>query len=790
MTESTRIGRNEPCPCGSGKKFKRCCQNLAGIHVEADSISNLIELGKRHHQAAALNDAIKCYEKALAKVPDHPEALHYLGILHAQSGNIALAIELIRKSTRLDPANPIFANNLATTLHRAGNFDEAADNFRKAIEANPNEPDYYNNLALVLNDAGKFDAAIASCERAIAMAPGNPFYYNNLGLALNAQGRAEEAIAAFKKALSIHPASAGTLNNLGIALKQQGRLDDTIEVYRTAISLAPGMPQLHSNLSSALLERGKIRESIESGERAVSIDPNYPEAHYNWGNALKADGRLDEAVQCYGRALVLKPDYPEALNNLGIAQCEQGRLTEAIANFNHALSIKSDYLSHNNLGNAFRDEGRLDEAVASYRKALSIKPDYAEGHSNLLFTMQFDPAGSPPERALEEAQRFAAQFEEPLKAFWQPHRNLRDPERRLKVAYMSPDFRRHPVAYFVEPVLAKHDKHQVEIFCYYNHVQHDEITDRLARYADHWFDCRNLTDTQLAEHIRASEIDILVDLAGHTAHNRLLTLARKPAPVQITYVGYPGTTGLAAMDYRLTDRYADPVGSESSYTEKLLRLPDSLWCYRPGASMPAITPLPALKNGYITFGSFNHYNKIDRHCVELWSKVLMAVPDSRLMIATVPAGESKQRLVEQFAAHGITLERLDLHGKLPRDEFHRILQQADIALDPVTVNGATTTCETLWLGVPTLSLVGNRFLERAGLSLLNAAGLPGLAAASPQEFINIAAGLSRNPPKLAQLRESLRARMAASPLVDEFKFTRALEKIYRDVWITWCMESA
>jgi len=335
-------------------------------------------------------------------------------------------------------------------------------------------------------------------------------------------------------------------------------------------------------------------------------------------------------------------------------------------------------------------------------------------------------------------------------------------------------------------VLANHNKDRIEICCYYNHTQHDEFTDRLAGYADHWLDCKDMTDEQLAERIRSDQIDILVDLAGHTAHNRMLTFARKPAPVQITYLGYPGTSGLSAMDYRLTDGCADPAGSEAYYTEKLLRLPDSLCCYQPGKDMPEVSALPAQQNGYVTFGSFNNFNKLSGPCIELWAQLLLAVPKSRLLMVTVPEGSSRQRLAEQFAALGVSSERLEFHGKLPSREFHQAFQRADIALDPIPVTGGTTTCESLWMGLPVIVLVGARYISRVGYSFLSAAGMSEFAAHSAQDYIEVARKLAGDLPRLAQLRAGMRAQMAKSPLVDEVAFTRNLEEIYREIWIEWC----
>ncbi len=704
-----------------------------------------------HHQAGRLPQAEGHYRQILQVEPNHPDALHYLGVIASQVGKHEIAIELISKAISTNASNPIYYNNLGNALREQGKLDQAIACFLQALAFKPDHAEAHYNLGLVMQKQGKLDEAIASHRKALSFKPDFAEAHNNLGVALGGQGK-QEAIASYRKALSLKPDFAEAHNNLGIALKAQGDLNEAMACFHQALSLNPDFADAHYNLGNALRDQGKLGEAIASHRKALSLKPDFADAHYNLANALRDQGRLGDAVASYREALSFKPDFAEA---------------------------------HNNLGVALGDQGKLDEALASYRKALALAPDYAGAYSNLLFAMQFNPMATPAE-LIAEHRRFAARFEAPLRAQWQRHRNTPEPGRRLKVGYVSPDFRRHAVAYFIEPVLENHDKDQVDVFCYYSHAQRDEFTDRIAGHADHWLDCRRMTDQQLAERIRADGIDILIDLAGHTAHNRILTFARKPAPIQIIYLGYRGTSGLAAMDYRLTDACVDPEGSAAPYTEKLLRLPDSQWCHRPGNDMPGIVALPAQQNGHLTLGSFNSFNKIDRPSIELWAQLLRAIPESRLLMVTVPEGESRRELVEQFAALGVRAERLEFRGKLATSEFYRMLQQVDLTLDPVCVTGAMTTCESLWLGVPVLSLAGTRSMARAGLSILSAAGMHAFAAATAEEYVRIALDLAENLPRLADLRAGLRAQLARSPLVDGAKFTRNLEKIYREVWTQWC----
>jgi predicted O-linked N-acetylglucosamine transferase (SPINDLY family) len=722
------------------------------MQPDRPKLLQVLERAMASHQAGNLPEAERHYRAVLQASPNQFDALHYLGVLRAQRGHAQDAVKLIQQALSIDPQSAEANANLGNVLLEAGRAEEAATHLRKALAIQPRNVQTLYTLGNALRDLKQHNEALGSYDAALSIDPRFFPALNNRGDLLKSLDRFQDALASFERALAVKPDEPGTLVNIGIILRALNRHEQALASY----------------------------------ERALALNPGYAEALYNRGNALLDLNRHEEALASYRKALALKPDHAEAHNNLGNALREHGRLDDAFASYRNALSCKPDYAEvYSNIGNAQWDQGRLDDAIASYRKALSLKPDYAVAHSNLLFAMQFCLMQSPS-KLMVEYERFAAQFEAPLKAGWRQHQNRREPGRRLKVGYVSPDFRRHAVAYFIEPALANHDKDRFEVCCYYNHAPHDEFTDRLAGYADGWLDCKSMSDAQLAERIRADGIDILVDLAGHTAHNRILTFARKPAPIQITYLGYPGTSGLSAMDYRLTDGCADPQGSEAYYTEKLLRLPDSLWCYRPRKEMPETAALPAQQNGYITFGSFNNFNKIDGRCIELWAQLLQAVPNSRLLMVTVPEGESRHRLTAQFAAQGVAPERLEFHGKLPANEFHRMLQRADMTLDPVTVNGATTTCESLWLGVPVISLVGTRFLERAGFSILSAAGLHEFAATTPQGCIKVAVRLAENLPQMAAFRSGLRARVAASPLVDEAKFTRNLEKIYRDVWTEWC----
>jgi protein O-GlcNAc transferase len=667
----------------------------------------------------------------------------------------------------------------------AGRLQKAQVTYRQILQENPNDAAALHQLGLVAYELGNDLEAIELIQKAINVMPAESHFHNDLGGLFNVQGQLEVAVSHFRSALALDSGNAQAHYNLGCTLQAQGKLNEAETCYKNALEFKPDSADILCNLGSCLQEQGKADEAIACYRQALTANPDDINSLNNLGVSLQTNGKLDEAKTCFEKTIEIRPDYTRAYINLGMVYYDYGNFAHALALYQQALKIDPSYSEALfSIGVALQALCRPQEAFSYYQQAAAINGDYQKPHDNLLMTLQFIPGVSLDDLHLAHA-RFGEQFEKNLKPHWPIHSNTRDPNRRLKIGYVSGDFRMHAVSYFIEPVFAQHDKSQFEVFCYSNSSKRDAFTERLIAEADHWQPCLSMSDDLLAQRIEDDGIDILIDLAGHTAHNRLLTFARKPAPIQITYLGYPGSSGLTAMDYRLTDNFTEP-GNDRYYTEKLLRLPDSMWCYRPAEDMPDLTPLPALTNGYITFGSFNNINKVGEDCIKLWAALMRCLPTSRLLIVTVPEGEVRARVTQQFQALGIVAERLAFHGKLPSIEFRRMLQQVDITLDPFPVNGATTTCESLWLGVPVLSLVGERFLSRAGLSVLSAARLPDFAAATPVEYIKTATLLANNLTLLADIRSGLRDHLMVTPLLNHQLFTRNLERLYREAWISWC----
>jgi predicted O-linked N-acetylglucosamine transferase (SPINDLY family) len=784
--------RNDPCPCGSGKKFKKCCIDQPRFRqpAAAPAATGLQALLAQAEQAFVANNyalAERLAEQALAASTPLPQAYYLRGLAQASQGRNDAAQASYEAALQLNKGFLPALGNLALILNQQCKFKEAESWSRQALQLAPNEVFLLNCLGNALQGQERQEEAVACYRRVLELDPALAMAHCDLGSALQALGRFDEAEVCFRRAVSLDPALAIAHNNLGGALLRLARFDEAEACYRRALAFDPTQAMAHNNLGSVLRELGRFDEAEACYRQALALDPDLSMAHTNLGSLLRERGRFDEAEGCYRRALLLNPELATAYSNLGGILNDLGRVDEAIVHCRRAIEIDPDCAEpHNNLGNALVHLGRIDEALVSYRRALEIKPNMLSFNSNYLFRMNFS-ATNQPQEILAAAGVFEQRFGLPRRAAWPQYGNSRDPQRRLRIGYCSPDFRRHAVASFAEPILANHDPDLFEVFCYAEVTMVDEVTERFKMLADHWYSTVGLSEEAMAALIEEHQIDILVDLTGHTAHNRLLVFARKPAPIQLTYLGYPGTTGLSAMDYRLTDGYTDPVGiADAYYSERLLRLPHSLWCYRPSYDMPALSPLPALQNGYLTFGSFNNFNKIDRATLELWAALLQALPTARLKMMTVPAGEVRQRFIDFFAEHGVTADRLAFHGSLPGHEFVRAFADVDISLDPLTVNGATTTCESLWMGVPVISLTGSRFLTRAGLSILSAAGLPEFAAATPADYLRIAGEMAAKLPQLAELRASLRGRLRTSPLVDEAGFTADLENIYRQIWREWC----
>jgi len=606
------------------------------------------------------------------------------------------------------------------------------------------------------------------------------------GMSHHQAGRLADAERIYRQILAQQPEHAVAMHLLGVIARQVGRSDIAVDLIRRALALRPDYAEAHGNLGNALKDRGQLDEAIASYRQAIRLNPGDALAYNNLGNALKIKGQLDEAIAAYRQAIRLKPDFAEAHNNLGVTLADKGQLDEAVACEQQAIRLNPDLAeAHCNLGNSLKDGGQIDEAIAAYRQAIRLNPDLAGAHSNLVLTLQYHP-GYDTRMIHEELRRWNRQHAEPLKKFIRPHTNHRNPDRRLRIGYVSPDFRESVIGPSLLPLLREHDHRQMEIFCYANVLQPDARTDQLRGYADVWRNLVGLSDSQAADLIRQDRIDVLVDLALHTADNRLVIFAYKPAPVQVTYLGYCGSTGIDAMDYRLSDPYLDPPASDVSiYSERTFRLPATYWCYGVTGPTPEPLPPPVAAAGYVAFGCLNNPPKVSFAALDLWAEILRAAPRSRLIVHCCP-GTRLDALRERFAGKGVSPDRLEFPCRQPWPQYVETYGRIDIALDPFPWGGGITTCDALWMGVPVVSLVGRTAVGRGGASILSNVGVPELIARTPDQYGQIATDLANDLPRLTELRRTLRPRIQASPLMDAPRFARNVEAAYRQMWRTWC----
>jgi len=639
-----------------------------------------------------------------------------------------------------------------------------------------------------LREAGRLVEAEKLYQKILAHQPDQPDALHGLGVLASQAGSYELAADWIGRAIAVNPKDAAYHCNLAVNFQALGRLDEATGEYRRAVELQPTIPDFHFNLGGSLIAQGKPDDAIASYTAALELRPQFADAHFCMANALRDLGRYDEAVTAYRMATQTRPNFPDAYNSLGCLLTDLRRLDEATAALTEAIHLRPDFAAaHSNLGNVLSDQGLLDLSLACDDRAIALQPLDARYHSNRVYSLTFHPAFDAA-ALLREQRRWDERHGRPPQEGIPPHTNDRSPNRRLRVGYVSPDFRAHAVGRNVLPLFREHDHQLVEVFCYSDVRKPDEITSQFRKHADVWRDIAALSHEQLADQVRLDQIDILVDLTLHMANNRLPAFARKPAPIQATFGGYPGGTGLRTMDYRLTDPYLDPPGlSDAHYVEQSLRLPHSFWCYDV-ASMsmglglePPVNPLPALSHGWITFGCLSNFCKINERVLTLWARVLNAVKDSRLIVLA-PEGSHRQRTIDFLGREGIEPRRIEFVPGRPWVQYLEHYHRIDIGLDTFPYNGHTTSLEATRMGVPVVTKVGDTAVNRAGLSLYSNLGLTEWVAADDEEYVVIAQSLAANLPRLTALRAELRARMQASPLMDAPLFARSIESAYRAMW--------
>lgn len=701
----------------------------------------------RHHAESRLKEAEACYRQIIAEVQDHADAWNGLAILEWQRGHLEDALSHAASAVRYGPGVWRFQQTRGLIASAMGNPSEAANAFTQASTLSPNSQEAWSGLAQ----------------------------------ALQALQRLDEALAAYRRAQSLGPLTADLANNFGLALTMARRLDEAVAVLRQGLTLAPARGELWYNLGNALSLQGASSEAIDAYRESLKIDPKNTKALLNLGNVLRARREFNAAIESYDKALAIDARNHDGYNNLGAALWTAGRPDEALAALRRAVELRPDSsAAHNNLGNVLKDTGRLDAAIAAFRRAADLAPQDPLPHSNLLYSLYFHPDYDEA-AILKEAKQWAQAHAPPAAAPAMRRTSVSPSHRKLHIGYVSPDFREHCQSLFTLPLLAHHDHDEFKIHCYAQLPAPDAVSTRIEGMADVWRPIQTLSDDALEVMIRADEIDILVDLTMHMSNGRPLLFARKPAPVQVAWLAYPGTTGQTAIDVRLTDPWLDPVEfDQHRYVERSIRLPSTFWCYDPGAETPSVNSLPALAAGYVTFGCLNNFCKVSDLSLRLWGRIMAATPNSRIILLAAP-GEHRSRVVNTLQEFAIAAERIEFVPYQPRQVYLETYRRIDLCLDTLPYNGHTTSLDAYWMGVPVVTRVGRTVVGRAGWSQLNNLKLPHLAAFEDESFIDEAVQLASDLTALSALRATLRERMRASPLMDAAAFAAAIESVYRQV---------
>lgn len=716
---------------------------------------------------------------------------------------------------KLSEADILFQQGVA--LLQQGKLLNALQLLHKGIVLAPQHEALCNKLVEVLSLLGEKK----QLPQGEAFATGITAVFNDLGNAFFAQNKTVDAMTCYREAIRLKSDSFEAICNLGNAFKSVGELEAATVFYRQALDIRPENADIHYNLGNLLQQQGKISDAITAFEQALQFRPDFPAAQHNLGNAYKNEGNYAAAEHCYKQLLVKQGADADVYNNLGLTKEAQGLTDEAIYYFKEAVNIQPNFAdAHNNLGIAhslvlnyeaaeacflkaiaidpssaktytnlgkvLMDQGKSNEAINAFRQALAIKRDCMEAYSNLLFALSLDPNCDVAAHQRERKQ-WADIHEAPIIKPDVVHANLADPKRRLRIGYVSADFRQHATAYTFAPMLLNYNAAEFDVFCYSNVVRPDNITERFKQSVTEWRSILGLSDIGLSEKIKEDKIDILVDLSGHTAGSRLMAFARKPAPVQVTAWGDSTGTGLRSMDYLFSDNLSIPEEEHELYSEEITYLPCRL-CYEPLMAMPDVSDLPAKQNSYVTFGYFNDVRKLSQQTLVLWSEILTELKDSRLLLKArgCDTDDTKQRVLNVMSHAGIASERIKFLGNTSHETHLQKFNQADIALDPFPFGGGVTTLETLWMGVPVVTLYGKASASRVAAGILNAVGLNDFIANDTEMYKAIAIKTAKDINKLAALRTTMRETLRTTPVFNSAQYVGLVEAAYRSMWRTWC----
>lgn len=797
----------------------------AAVAQPSASVQDLLQRGVTLQRAGNLPQAEAIYRQILAVDPENPEAANLLGLICLQVGRPDDAVTLFNNATLLRPNVAAYHGNLALAHKARGVPEVAVAHLRHALRLKPDAPDLMNNLANALDMTGEREEALALLDGALALNPAFPEAENNRGAVLLALRRPDEAVAAFDRAVALRPNYIDPAVNRAAALIKLNRPGEAEVLLRGLAERAPRHAKLWLNLGNALAGQDDSVGAIPVFQKATECDPRYAEAYANLANAhrqigdfplaeenlraalklkptlssahavlarvLEDQGHVDEARDHFDQAVAHDPQSADAYFHLANAVRNTGNVTEAIDLLKTAIGLDPHHArSYNNLGIIYLDMSLMDESAEYYRLGLEIDPHATSMHSNALMQMHYDPRQS--RQAIFDAHReWNAVHAAPIAPLAEPFRNGRETDRPLRVGFMSGSFRRHPVGFMTLAALEAVDPAQLAL-CYYNTATDaDEFTDRFKATAKLWRSIAGQTDEDVARTIRRDRIDILVDLSGHAGKNRLLVLPYRAAPVQVKWVGgLFNTLGMDCVDYLLTDVNESPEGEEQWYTEKLYRMPHGYVSYLPPLKFSDVRLPPCLTAGRVTFGCLNNITKINAEIASVWSRILSALPDSRLILKSkwLIDETTRQVIMDRFASVGVTADRLDLRPSSPHAELLDTYHEIDIALDPWPYSGGLTTCEAMWMGVPVVSWPGPTFAGRHSVSHLRNVGLDDWVVGGPDAYVDLALSRAADVDGLAALRATLRDRLRTSPLCDGEGFARDLTTAFNEMWAGWCAE--
>ncbi len=711
--------------------------------ISKHQVPEILDQAKHLHKKGKPDEANTVYLQVLDEFPDNVEALRLRAVYCLEKNQLNRADRLLKKAHSIEPQNAAVYNNIGSLHHARRNFSEAATFFEKALEYNPSFAYAANNLGNARRRLGEYESAIHAYEKALDIEPGLAEAWGNLANIMSQIGHRSAAVKLFNRSLAINPDNRDVWNNLGICYSNDGQAEKALSAYNKSLKIDPDFSPALNNKGNLLLLWNKAQEALECFEASAKANKYFAEAWNGCGYAEKLLGRLQEAVRYFKKSIQINPDYAEAWNNLGLT---------------------------------YADQGQLDNALDAFRSALVIKPEYSECHSNLLLYLNYH-ADIHEKTLYDSHANWAASHQSfPIQKIPSESKNFSHP---IRIGFVSGDLCRHPIGYFLLPVLRNLSLQLFEVTCYSNNFLEDDLTAIIKKHCHQWRNISSMRDQEALKTIQDDSIDILFDLSGHTNRNRLTLFSLRAAPLQISWLGYPHTTGVEAIDYVLSDSICLPDFMHWQFAERVAFLPNSRCCYEAPLYAPAVGDLPAEKNGHVTFASFNNPVKLNKKTIALWSNILERCENSILVLSwkTLDDKSIKARILGLFKEQGIEREKIVLlGGARTHKQVFQDYNDVDIALDTFPFSGGLTSCEALWMGVPVISLAGKKPASRQTAGLLSEINLDNLISFSPSDFCDCAVNLAHNLERLSQLRTSLRSRMLLSTLCDEEQFTVDFEQ--------------